>query len=293
MNKLKLIAAAIFFLLMACVNRDDIYKNGNKKKSEKEIPDTSTAGLPLMKDLTDVKDPVELLSQSWELGEDIDALQDATEKSGVRLSFRGFSFATDGSFVKDPRGYISFGKWDYDVDGKKLTLKFTDGKTNVYHIRNIMRDQLYVYAEGDKGEIFKYVADGMRYENTEDDPFYTANNQWRIAPAKPESDEAIRNRLKACIHFLILFHQDMIVKDAGLISFYGFPSCLKFYGPGIFMKKRKDIDGEWTGCFYNEEQAMKAYDMIDAVIAMKYDWTKPGSWLKKNESVLEQIYKKL
>ena len=52
----------------------------------------------------------------------------------------------------------------------------------------------------DKKKI-EYKADGKVQKNMADDPFYIDNNKWRIKPKKPETDEAIKQRLQDCITF--------------------------------------------------------------------------------------------
>ena len=75
------------------------------------------------------------------------------------------------------------------------------------------------------------------------------------------------------------------------LSFWGLPSCLKWYSGGIYMEKKESLNPFWIGCFYTKEQAMKAYDIMERVVQLKYSWPKgETNWLKQNLSVLEQMY---
>ena len=113
-------------------------------------------------------------------------------------------------------------------------------------------------------------------------------------PKKPEADSSIRNRLKAFLTFHILFYKDNIAREEKAISFYGFPTCIKWYAGGIFIIKKDELDETWFKCFYNKEQALKAYMMMDAIIGKKYNWPKEKiSWVKKNLIVLQQMYDRL
>ncbi|MBK6633760.1 MAG: hypothetical protein IPG38_05110 [Chitinophagaceae bacterium] len=82
--------------------------------------------------------------------------------------------------------------------------------------------------------------------------------------------------------------------DDKVISFWGLPSCFKWYGGGVFLKKETELKENWINCYYNKEQAMQAYALADKLLSQKYNWPKgEQNWLKLNLAVLEQMYKKL
>ncbi|HQW83759.1 MAG TPA: hypothetical protein PK987_04830, partial [Ferruginibacter sp.] len=100
--------------------------------------------------------------------------------------------------------------------------------------------------------------------------------------------------LKENIHFFLLFYKSALDKDEKTVSFWGLPSCFKWYGGGIFLKKEKELKENWINCFYNKEQAMQAYHLAEKLMEVKYTWPKgEQNWLKLNLAVLEQMYKKL
>jgi hypothetical protein len=85
-----------------------------------------------------------------------------------------------------------------------------------------------------------------------------------------------------------------LAKEEKTISFYGFPTCLRWYAGGIYLTKQKDLAANWYQCFYNKEQALKAYAMMDKALSKKYTWEKSRvNWVIKNLGVLEQIYNQL
>ena len=60
------------------------------------------------------------------------------------------------------------------------------------------------------------------------------------------------------------------------------------------MVKENELADNWFDCFYNKEQAMKAYRTMAKVIMKDYKWNKGKvSWVKKNLEVLEQMYENL
>lgn len=294
-NKIKWTPIAALFFIVACSsNADEKHKSDKGTTTNNTKKSTSETSSPSLKELSVVKDRNQLIAQDWQMEEDLPDLKDATDEPGLRLTFRGLYLSNDNSFVKDPRNSIQFGKWNYDDAGKKLTLIYEMGRTESYTVHYNGPGRLGLSGAITNNKEEEYVSDQLQYKNKEDDPFYVDNNRWRTKPRSPETDEAIRSRLKACVHFFVLFYKDAIARNVNPISFYGFPNSLKFYGPGIFIKKKEELDEKWTACFYNEEQAMKAYDIIDKVIEKKYDWPKENiGWLKKNAIVLEMMYKNI
>ena len=165
----------------------------------------------------------------------------------------------------------------------------------MYKIGAVGHKELIVINKGE-GSItqLKFVSAGKQYKEYKEDPFHVSNNSWRIAPTKSESELAIRERLKGFVRFHILFYRDNLAKDEKVISFYGFPTCLRWYAGGIYLTKQKNIASNWYQCFYNKKQALEAYAMMEKALAKKYTWEKSRvNWVIKNLGVLEQIYNQL
>jgi len=276
--------------------------NGNKKNSTtdnaiqpaldsaKQITDKYAAALT---SLDKEKNIFNLLCQGWQMEDDLESLS-SSDAQGI-LPFRSFYLFDDSTFVKNPRNALSYGKWQFNDADKLITLNENDGNKTVYKIGALAVKELVVINKGEESLTkLKFVSAGKHYKNKTDDPFYIANNLWRIAPKKAESDEEIRKRLKGFVWFHILYYRSNLALDEKTISFYGFPTCLRWYAGGIFLTKEKDLAPNWFDCFYNKEQAMKAYKMMDQVIGKKYKWEKARvNWVIKNLGVLEQMYHQL
>ena len=297
MNIIKITCVVFALLIISCND-----KKNNAAKDEKAV--TIVEDAPVVKktkgigmlSLGESNDIQNIIAQGWEMEDDLTDLMDAKDDGGLMMSFRSFYLCPDNTFVKNPRNSIQFGKWEYNDDKKTLRLRYEDGGADLYKIRAIASDELKLTDEGMNSiTILKYVSTGMRQVNKENDPFYAGNNRWRKKSSRPETDAAIRKRLLDCIHFFILYYKDAIAKDSKTVSFYGLPCCLKFYGPGIFMQKKTKLDPAWIDCFYDEGQAIKAYDIMDKIIEKKYTWPRGSemNWVEKNAVVLEQMYNNL
>jgi hypothetical protein len=236
------------------------------------------------------------LCQDWVLEDDADGLEGMDENSKFEIPYRSFYFSTKGSFVKNPRSTFDYGSWSYDDAAKTITLNNNiDGDKDVYKIAKIAFDELTLVNVGvNSGTNLKFIAPGKRFKDANDEPYFLENNRWRIKPKNKESDSAIHQRLKENLYFFILFYKSALAKDDKAVSFWGLPSCFKWYGGAIFLKKKEELKENWINCFYNETQAMQAYALADKLLSQKYNWPKnEHNWLKLNLAVVQLMYKKL
>ena len=303
MGKIICFAAMLFVVTTGC---NDNKKSDEGKKvsteSKKESTedsystDTMYHALPdMLQNLSASTNMQELLAQSWILDDDKEALEVASDGSAFEMPVRSFSMAADFTIVKNIRNAMDNGTWKFDEAKKILTLKYTNGSSDIYKLRALAATEMKLTNVGIKSEtVLTFVSDAKRYKNAADDPFYIAHNKWRIKPRSSETDAAIKQRLKDNLRFFILFYRDVIARKAAAASFYGFPSCLEWYAGRISIQNRKEVSQKWKDCFYNDAQAMKAYDMMDIIISKKITWPKgTNNWLKKNLFALEQIYQNL
>ncbi|MEI8060495.1 MAG: hypothetical protein WCG67_10080, partial [Ferruginibacter sp.] len=248
----------------------------------------------LVVDLSASKDLSKILSQSWEHEDDLESLKGMDDASTIEIPFRSFYFFSDGTFLKNPRNAIDYGTWVFDNVAKTITLNYQVEKgKNVYKIAALAADELKLVNKSvNSSTILKFIGLGKSFVDPTNDPYHISNNQWRLHPKKKETDIEIQNRLKANLHFFVLFYRNAIAKNATTASTWGLPSCLKFYGGGIYITKKEALHEGWMNCFYNKDQAMKAYEIMDKVIGMKYKWPKDEpNWMKQNLTVLEQMEK--
>lgn len=231
-----------------------------------------------------------LLCQGWVMDDDVDVIKDNGEAEG-NYPYRCFYLFDDSTYTKNVRNVMEYGQWSYNEAEKVFTLKNANRSWDQYKVVAIGPDDMIVMnTKLNSVTKLRFISSGKKYINKSDDPFYIENNRWRTRPRGPETDEAIRKRVKEYLHFYILFYRDNLAKEEPMISFYGLPTCLRWFRGGIHMVKKDDLAANWYGCFYNKEQAMKAYKMVEDVIMKKYNWPKEKmSWVKMNLLVLEQI----
>lgn len=284
---------SVFFVICTSCNSNS--SNPENSAAEGVADSTKIVSATYAAQLENVSagEPIEqLLAQGWVLENDLEVLDLSSEPTGD-MPFRSFYFSKDGTFVRDPRNELRYGNWNFDGAAKSIQLTYSNGKTEQLRVLKVAAGEL-VLAGAAGEESRKYVSNKKRYIKSTDDPYHISNNQWRVKPSQKESPDQISNRVRQFLNFHILFYRNNLALESKKISFYGFPTCLKWYAGGIFIYKDKEIPMNWYGCFYDEAQAKEAYQLVDQLISKKYNWSKGKiSWVLKNLLVLEQMYQKI
>jgi hypothetical protein len=269
---------------------------------EKPVEDTPEGGQAYVdsikknvKDLKDVENIKEILCQQWLHKEDkLDAAYAGGSGDGdLQLVYRGFAFFEDGTMLQNPHGELHTGTWNYDDALKIITIRQAKGATEKYKINAVAADELVLtkMGEGNAKEQL-YTGEAIAHIDKNTDPFYPANNNWRIKPSKPETDAEIKQRAKDCLKFYLLYYNDNRVRDSSVISFIGFPTCFIWYGGGISIFTAAKLPSAWINCFYNRQQALKAHAMMEDLVTKKYKWSKGQNWVVMNAKVLKQMYER-
>ncbi len=293
MIKSILTAVVISALIFSCNSGEDKTFTKNERRVTEGDSKGSNANLLYLDTAENIYN---ILCQDWVLKEDAEGLEGMNESSKFEIPYRSFYFSTKGTFVKNPRNTFDYGNWMYDDAAKTITLNNTIDKTkDIYKIARVTSGELTLVNAGVKSATnLTFISSEKRYKNPDDEPYFLENNRWRIKPNAKESDAAIQQRLKENIHFFILFYRSALAKDDKTVSFWGLPSCFKWYGGGIFLKKENELKENWISCFYNKDQAMQAYALADKLLSQKYNWpTGESNWLKLNLAVAELMYKKI
>jgi len=264
------------------------------KKDDAITPKTDSTLFVGITDLSSTKSIYTLICQDWVYKDDADDVANSDGSGDLDIPYRSFSFFSDSTIVKNPRGEIQFGKWIFDNADKTISIKYKDGKAEKYKIRAIGANDMTLTKNGEDKEKILLVADGKQEQNYADNPFYISNNYWRIKPKQLESDDAIKERLKQCIRFYVLYFKDNIKRNATTISFYGLPSCFTWYTGGISIVNEEKLKPNWVNIFYNEQQAIDAREIMENLINKQYNWdTTETNWVRQTTPVLQQMYDSL
>lgn len=272
----------LFFISLLPVDCSMQQEHKNEKIGEEKPPE--------------IKDPFHKLCQYWDVTDaespDYSDIYDNNEE-GVK-NYPGIIFMTDSTFLEDPKGEMSYGKFVYK--GKEIDAQFDNGNKAVYSIQNIEGDTMQIRrVEKNHATILYVKGDKVFWPDASLNPFNKKNSQWRIKPSKHESTQELTERLKGCVKFYEYLFTGNAGSESNDINFIGLPTCFKWYQGGILVQAPKNLDKKWINCFYSQEQAMNARQMMeDALTTKKYNWdTTQTNWLKQTANVLKQIHDKM
>ena len=259
--------------------------------SECNSPETKTPEKSVAQISRNDKDTFQLLCQFWQLVDaDNPTSKDVTFTNNEIKFESGIVFMTDSTFLENPAGEMTYGK--FKLDGSTVTADFDDGRHANYKIEMLSPDSLLLTRLENKHSSFlNYKATHTYWKNAEKCSFAKENYQWVKKPAKPETDQEIKNRAKNCVQFYAYYFQGFVNGEAQKINFEALPCCFNWYQGGIFIQSEKTLDKKWKNCFYSEEQAFTARQLLQDALSKKYDWdTTETNWLVQTAKVLQQIH---
>jgi hypothetical protein len=207
--------------------------------------------------------------------------------------YAGIIFMTDSTFLENPKGQMRYGKFTYK--GKSIEAIFDDGKKDEYIINSIRGNNMVVKrTEKNHTTTLQLKGAQIFWPDASSNPFNKINSLWRIKPVKVESNDELNKRLKGCVQFYEYFFQGYAKSTSTEVDFLGLPTCFKWYQGAIYVQGPKNLDKKWINCFYSEDQAMQARQIMEDVVTKKYDWdTTQRNWLQQTADVLKQIHAKM
>ncbi|HVZ97338.1 MAG TPA: hypothetical protein VG847_10710 [Chitinophagaceae bacterium] len=242
------------------------------------------------------KDPFQKLCQYWMVTDATSpTLKDIDENhtEGIH-NIPGIVFMTDSVFLENPRSAMKYGHFIYK--GKTINVQFDDGSKAIYTIDEIEGDTMVMRRTEDNHTTTLYVrGDRLFWPDMARNPYTKENSKWRFKPARPETPEQLKERLKECVQFYEYLFEANANSESTEVNFDGLPTCFKWYVGGILVQGPAHLDKKWINCFYSEEQAMQARQMMeDQLVNNKYNWdTTQTNWLKQTADVLKQIHDKM
>jgi len=203
-------------------------------------------------------------------------------------------FFPDKRFTELTGYSIEAGNWEFD--GKEI--KFGDKKIQVERFeekrkKTFLIGDLLMEEESFKAKL-KWVKEVEMVEKFKMDPFYPKNNLWRKKPTQKENDEQIRERLlNYVLHFAYILKAST-EREHNVVSFAHSMGIIRVYRGGIGIVKTAQVKEEWKNCFFDEEDAIKAYDLFKSYLNRGlYKGGTTGDWVKDDYKILMSVYRKI
>lgn len=238
---------------------------------------------------------------SWRLSEVLSfENEDPDMKEVMKIIFKqslvskGFvlSFFPDSTYT-ELTGYNSIsGKYEFISDGQ---VRFGENTLTIENKENIGSNTfLTAIVENPTEDLnakFKLVNDGVMLTDYKTDPFYGLNNKWRQRPDRKETYEEIRERLLNYILHVAYLLRAANERGDGIVSFAHSQGIIKVYRGGIGRLPKNLIDKSWIHCFYDEEDALKAYNLFSNYLKNGvYKGGTTGNWVKDDSELLLNIF---
>ena len=200
-------------------------------------------------------------------------------------------FFPDKTYTDLTNYSIKDGKWEL-VNGNELKFgenKISIQKLEVINSRTFMIGDLYLAGQN-LNVTLKWVEEVPMLENFKEDPFYADNNKWRQKPEDKENEEQIKQRLlNYVLHFAYILKAASERKQ-NAVSFAHSLGIIQVYRGGVGAVSMEHIDDNWINCFYDSEDAKKAYDLFSLqLVNSSYNGGTTGEWIKDDYNILMSI----
>lgn len=220
-------------------------------------------------------------------------LQEAQEKEAVKQGMV-YAFFSDGNFtVTGGDGNYSSGKWSLTEDGNKLYLSRTNGNETLEVSYDELGDQKIQlkmsFPKSDESLIF--IQEAKLLKDFKEDPFYPANNLWRIKPEKSENIDLIRERLGNYFKHVAYILKASEERKQQIVSFEFSMGIVKIYNGGIGINNFDMIPETWKKTFFDNNEAFVAHEMFRKYLEnSEYRGASTGNWVKDDYDILIGIY---
>jgi hypothetical protein len=205
-----------------------------------------------------------------------------------------FSLFSDGSFTK-LKGVNEYrnGKWDF-INNKKAIVCSADLLLDTFLVNTNAEqsNELIQILHGNKETKLFYTQYAEELKDFKEDPFYAANNTWRVKATTPETTAQIQDRLGNYFKHLAYLLKSATERKQNSISFEFSQGIVKIYDGGIGINPINIVPESWAKTFYKDEDAFVAYKMFEKYLTTRsgYKGAATGDWYKDDYNILTSIY---
>jgi hypothetical protein len=205
-----------------------------------------------------------------------------------------FSLFSDGSFTQ-LKGVSEYrnGKWRFNNNKSAIvcsTALLSD--TFLLNTDAEQNNTLVQILHGNNETKLSYFQYAEELKDYKDDPFYAANNTWRIKATAPETTAQIQDRLGNYFKHLAYLLKSATERKQTAVSFEFSQGIVKIFNGGIGINPLNIVPESWAKTFYKDEDAFVAYKMFEKYLMTSsgYKGASTGDWYKDDYNILTNIY---
>jgi hypothetical protein len=201
------------------------------------------------------------------------------------------SFFQDSTFTEIARTG-QYRRGNYELIGQTLSLQYDDN-TEKFSITfdTISAVHRALKMKDSKGHQNQFIEHAFPLKNFEEDPFYPANNTWRVKPDKPESHEQIQRRLTNYLKHSCAIFKAASARNQSSISWVFSKGIIRVYDRAVGSVGPEDLPEAWVNCFYSKHDAIQAYNLFNRYLrAYKPNGESTGNWVIDDYNILVKIH---
>ena len=221
-----------------------------------------------------------------------DLLKAASVKDEIQKGYI-ISFFPDGKFTEiRGSGAYRAGSWESGDNGKAIILKDSEKTETAFIQQEVLNDrQALTMMFPERRMKMKFVLVGEALKNYHEDPFYPANNDWRIKPQHAEDLIALSERLSGYFKHNLYILKAAKERKSEVVSFSFSQGIIKIYNGGIGIQQLQNVPDSWANTYYNNSDALKAYKLFDEYLqSSHYRGAGTGDWIDDDYNILLGIY---
>ncbi|GAA4331143.1 hypothetical protein [Flaviaesturariibacter amylovorans] len=243
--------------------------------------------------------PAEVLPGSWRLYDVLpaeserngdDLLQTARRKQ-VAAKGRLLSIFPDGTYTElEGEGAYHRGRWQ--AEEETLQLKEESGEVRRFGLALQSANQRDLILLRDKsGGGSQFIRQAAPLDSYRQDPFYAANNEWRIRPGSAESEAQLIARLGNYFRHLACLLKASDDRKEEVVSFEFSRGPVKIYNGGIGIHPMHIVPADWVAAFHSNADAFRAYRLYERYLQRNsYHGASTGRWVTDDYNILLSIY---
>lgn len=207
----------------------------------------------------------------------------------AEYGFTGASFLDlrpDGNFTSYFTAF-DYGTWKLS-DSTIILTDHNRGRM-VLDVKKLEKRQMICLNQSTR-KVYRFNGFENATSSPGESPFSIENNRWRVPAAQPETDDALRSRLKNHFRWWESYFTWALHNKLKVLDIRSTPSVLEMYANGFELKYYDYQFPEWKHIFHDTSDCWRAYQMVYYLMYQKnIHWPKTENRFEGFVSAFRQL----